>query len=82
MVKISLSRDKIDMVVRLFGALKVESQSLRFIIQEATVSLSTAYKVCWFLSLPRDIVQNKLSKYACEIIFFTNVGEIIYNLNQ
>ncbi|XP_024030403.1 proteasome-associated protein ECM29 homolog [Morus notabilis] len=39
-----LFRDKIDMAVRLFGALKVEPQSFRFIIQEATISLSTAYK--------------------------------------
>ncbi|XP_062082273.1 uncharacterized protein LOC133788708 [Humulus lupulus] len=39
-----LFRDKIDMAVRLFGALKVEAQSLRFIIQEATISLSSTYK--------------------------------------
>ncbi|PON75689.1 Proteasome component Ecm [Parasponia andersonii] len=43
-----LFRDKTDMAVRLFDALKVEAQSLRFIIQEATISLSSAYKVCWF----------------------------------
>ncbi|PON59551.1 Proteasome component Ecm [Trema orientale] len=41
-----LFRDKTDMAVRLFDALKVEAQSLRFIIQEATISLSSAYKVC------------------------------------
>ncbi|XP_028798613.1 proteasome adapter and scaffold protein ECM29 [Neltuma alba] len=39
-----LFREKIDMAVRLFHALKVESQSLRFVIQEATVSLAAAYK--------------------------------------
>ncbi|KAF7815581.1 proteasome-associated protein ECM29-like protein [Senna tora] len=36
--------EKIDMAVRLFHALKVESQSLRFVIQEATISLAAAYK--------------------------------------
>ncbi|MBA0615463.1 hypothetical protein Godav_015598, partial [Gossypium davidsonii] len=35
--------DKIEMATRLFHALKVESQSLRFIIQEATNSLAAAY---------------------------------------
>ncbi|KAL5580309.1 hypothetical protein UlMin_012751 [Ulmus minor] len=39
-----LFREKIDMAVRLFDALKVESESLRFIIQEANISLSSAYK--------------------------------------
>ncbi|XP_060667830.1 uncharacterized protein LOC107410333 isoform X2 [Ziziphus jujuba] len=39
-----LFRDKIDMAVRLFDALKAEAQSLRLIIQEATNSLCTAYK--------------------------------------
>ncbi|KAI4308224.1 hypothetical protein L6164_031321 [Bauhinia variegata] len=39
-----LFRQKIDMAVRLFNALKVESQSLRFVIQEATISLAAAYK--------------------------------------
>nr|KJB35644.1 hypothetical protein B456_006G122400 [Gossypium raimondii] len=38
-----LFRDKIEMATRLFHALKVESQSLRFIIQEATNSLAAAY---------------------------------------
>ncbi|XVF04907.1 hypothetical protein REPUB_Repub05bG0125300 [Reevesia pubescens] len=38
-----LFRDKIDMATRLFDALKVQSQSLRFIIQEATNSLAAAY---------------------------------------
>ncbi|KAF2291948.1 hypothetical protein GH714_042290 [Hevea brasiliensis] len=42
----NLFRDKIDMAVRLFDALKVEAQSLRFIIQEATSSLAVAYKHC------------------------------------
>eukprot|EP00257_Ricinus_communis_P019881 XP_015578984.1 proteasome adapter and scaffold protein ECM29 [Ricinus communis] len=39
-----LFRDKIDMAVRLFDALKFEVQSLRFAIQEATSSLAAAYK--------------------------------------
>ncbi|XP_048499629.1 uncharacterized protein LOC104890118 isoform X2 [Beta vulgaris subsp. vulgaris] len=39
-----LFRDKIDMAVRLFGALKSESQFLRLVIQEAASSLATAYK--------------------------------------
>ncbi|CAB4308925.1 unnamed protein product [Prunus armeniaca] len=39
-----LFRDKIDMAVRLFDALKVETQHFRLSIQEATNSLATAYK--------------------------------------
>lgn len=39
-----LFRDKVDMAVRLFDALKVEDQSLRLTIQEATNSLAIAYK--------------------------------------
>ncbi|KDP43192.1 hypothetical protein JCGZ_22744 [Jatropha curcas] len=39
-----LFREKINMAVRLFDALKVEAQSIRFIIQEATNSLAAAYK--------------------------------------
>ncbi|KAL9404798.1 hypothetical protein Peur_001770 [Populus x canadensis] len=39
-----LFRDKIDMAVCLFDALKTESESLRFVIQEATSSLAAAYK--------------------------------------
>ncbi|CAI0541306.1 unnamed protein product [Linum tenue] len=39
-----LFRDKVDMAVRLFDALKMESQSLRLVIQEATNSLAAAYK--------------------------------------
>ncbi|CAK7330669.1 unnamed protein product [Dovyalis caffra] len=39
-----LFRDKIDMAVRLFDALKAEAESLRFVIQEATSSLAAAYK--------------------------------------
>ncbi|KAJ6299313.1 hypothetical protein OIU76_020311 [Salix suchowensis] len=39
-----LFRDKIDMAVRLFDALKTEAESLRFVIQEATISLAAAYK--------------------------------------
>ncbi|KAG8388927.1 hypothetical protein BUALT_Bualt02G0176200 [Buddleja alternifolia] len=39
-----LFRDKIDVAVRLFDALKVESQNLRLIVQEATNSLAVAYK--------------------------------------
>ncbi|KAK9053492.1 hypothetical protein SSX86_030126 [Deinandra increscens subsp. villosa] len=39
-----LFRDKIDMAVRLFNALKLESPSIRLIVQEATNSLAVAYK--------------------------------------
>lgn len=39
-----LFRDKIDMAVRLFNALKMEDQFLRLTIQEATSSLAIAYK--------------------------------------
>ncbi|CAA6669169.1 unnamed protein product [Spirodela intermedia] len=39
-----LFRDKIDVALRLFNALKLEDQSLRLTIQEATNSLAMAYK--------------------------------------
>ncbi|XP_030455687.1 uncharacterized protein LOC115676805 isoform X2 [Syzygium oleosum] len=39
-----LFRDKVDMAARLFDALKLEAPSLRFTIQEATVSIAAAYK--------------------------------------
>uniref|UniRef100_A0A7N0UGU9 Proteasome-associated protein ECM29 homolog n=1 Tax=Kalanchoe fedtschenkoi TaxID=63787 RepID=A0A7N0UGU9_KALFE len=39
-----LFRDKVDMAVRLFEALKLESPSYRLVIQEATNSLAIAYK--------------------------------------
>ncbi|KAL4027472.1 hypothetical protein IC575_010638 [Cucumis melo] len=39
-----LFRDKIDMAVRLFDALKMEAPSLRFVVQEATNLLVVAYK--------------------------------------
>ncbi|GKC37517.1 proteasome-associated protein ECM29 [Tanacetum coccineum] len=39
-----LFRDKTDMAVRLFNALKLESPSIRLIVQEATNSLAVAYK--------------------------------------
>ncbi|XP_057955900.1 uncharacterized protein LOC131149465 [Malania oleifera] len=39
-----LFRDKIDMAVRLFDALKFEAQFLRLIVQEATNSVAIAYK--------------------------------------
>ncbi|KAI3523966.1 hypothetical protein L1887_02516 [Cichorium endivia] len=39
-----LFRDKIDMAVRLFNALKLESPLIRLIVQEATNSLAVAYK--------------------------------------
>ncbi|XP_059624994.1 uncharacterized protein LOC132268214 [Cornus florida] len=39
-----LFRDKIDMAVRLFNALKLEAQFLRLTIQEATNSLAVAYR--------------------------------------
>ncbi|RDX76074.1 Proteasome-associated protein ECM29-like protein, partial [Mucuna pruriens] len=38
-----LFREKIDMSPRLFHALKDESQPLRFVVQEATISLAEAY---------------------------------------
>ncbi|KAF8017190.1 hypothetical protein BT93_H2397 [Corymbia citriodora subsp. variegata] len=40
-----LFRHEVDMAARLFDALKLEAPSLRFTIQEATVSLAAAYKV-------------------------------------
>ncbi|KAF7850461.1 hypothetical protein BT93_L5473 [Corymbia citriodora subsp. variegata] len=39
-----LFRDEVNMAARLFDALKLEAPSLRFTIQEATVSLAAAYK--------------------------------------
>ncbi|CAK9314252.1 unnamed protein product [Citrullus colocynthis] len=39
-----LFRDKIDMAIRLFDALKLEASSLRFVVQEATNLLAAAYK--------------------------------------
>uniref|UniRef100_A0A2P2M9G4 Proteasome-associated protein ECM29 homolog isoform X1 n=1 Tax=Rhizophora mucronata TaxID=61149 RepID=A0A2P2M9G4_RHIMU len=39
-----LFRDKVDLALRLFGALKEEAQSLRQVILEAASSLATAYK--------------------------------------
>ncbi|KAG5517315.1 hypothetical protein RHGRI_037912 [Rhododendron griersonianum] len=39
-----LFKDKVDMAVRLFDALKSEAQFLRLIIQDATNSLAVAYK--------------------------------------
>ncbi|KAL6564853.1 hypothetical protein OROMI_016303 [Orobanche minor] len=41
-----LFRDKIDVAVRLFDALKLERQHLRLIVQEATNSLAVAYTGC------------------------------------
>lgn len=38
-------REKIDMAVRLFNALKLEDQSIRLTIQESVTSLAIAYKV-------------------------------------
>lgn len=51
--------NKIDMAVRLFDALKVEAQHLRLVIQEATNSLCTAYKVCYIF-----FIQLKLQLYS------------------
>ncbi|KAL3530047.1 hypothetical protein ACH5RR_009369 [Cinchona calisaya] len=39
-----LFRDKMDMAVRLFDALRMEAQILRLVIQDATNSLALAYK--------------------------------------
>lgn len=38
-------REKVDVAVRLFDALKFEAQYLRLIVQEATNSLAVAYMV-------------------------------------
>lgn len=38
-------REKIDMAVRLFNALKLESQFVRLTVQEATNAVAVAYKV-------------------------------------
>ncbi|XP_039131872.1 proteasome adapter and scaffold protein ECM29-like [Dioscorea cayenensis subsp. rotundata] len=40
----NLFREKIDMAVRLFNALKLEDQSIRLTIQESVTSLAIAYK--------------------------------------
>lgn len=45
------------MAARLFHALKAESQSLRFVVQEATISLAAAYKV----HIP--------ARFSCDSIF-------------
>lgn len=42
------AREKIDMVVRLFSALKFEDQFLRLTIQDSITSLAGAYKVLKF----------------------------------
>ena len=51
MLTLTTFRDKIDMAVRLFDALKSESQFLRLVIQEATSSLAIAYKVFFILPI-------------------------------
>lgn len=43
-------RDKIDMAIRIFSALKSEAQFLRPVIQEATISLAFAYKVTQYFN--------------------------------
>ncbi|PRQ32931.1 putative proteasome component Ecm29 [Rosa chinensis] len=67
-----LFRDTTDMAVRLFDALKVETQYFRLSIQEATNSLSTAYKeqsevrfcaIRWATSL--FDLQHCPSRYIC-----------------
>ncbi|KAJ3681025.1 hypothetical protein LUZ60_015514 [Juncus effusus] len=40
----NLFREKVEMAVRIFTALKLEDQSIRVAIQEAATSLATAYK--------------------------------------
>ncbi|OIW02801.1 hypothetical protein TanjilG_29577 [Lupinus angustifolius] len=50
-----LFREKVDMAARLFHALKAESQSLRFVVQEATISLAAAYKGAPF-AVSEDLV--------------------------
>ncbi|KAH9741792.1 ARM repeat superfamily protein [Citrus sinensis] len=55
-----LFRDKIEMAVRLFDALKLEASSLRLVIQEATTSLATAYKdgIADLLILIMQVLEN------------------------
>ncbi|KAL8170504.1 hypothetical protein V2J09_022308 [Rumex salicifolius] len=59
-----LFRDKIDIAVRLFNALKSESQPLRIFVQEAANSLATAYKVA-----PANILKDleKLLLENCQL---------------
>lgn len=42
-------REKTDMAVRLFDALKVEAPSFRMAIQEAIISLASSYKVSYLV---------------------------------
>ncbi|KAL4563423.1 hypothetical protein LXL04_027465 [Taraxacum kok-saghyz] len=67
-----LFRDKVDMVIRLFNALKVESPSIRLIVQEATNSLAVAYR----LSLPNS---NQVALCNC-CFFFLYMHYIVYLL--
>lgn len=56
------------MVVRLFDSMKMESQSIRFTIQEATTSLSAAYKVEQTNNNVLSVLRNFNSKaFAFEI---------------
>lgn len=47
------------MAIRLFDALKLEGQSLRFTVQEATNSLSVAYKVSCLLHLVDNLIAGR-----------------------
>ncbi|KAG4953084.1 hypothetical protein JHK87_038678 [Glycine soja] len=53
-----LFREKIDIAARLFHALKDESQSLRFVVQEATISLASAYKQKQTLTFPSSAINS------------------------
>lgn len=70
-------RDKIDMAGRLFDALKVEDQSLRFTIQEATNSLAIAYKVFQFHNYCAIFMISLLPQsreiLVRELVFITNL---------
>jgi Proteasome stabiliser len=54
-------REKADMAVRLFMALRLENQSLRLAIQEAASSLATAYKVSKLWQLRSFLIAFSLS---------------------
>ncbi|RYR45698.1 hypothetical protein Ahy_A07g031502 isoform B [Arachis hypogaea] len=61
----NLFREKIDMAAHLFHALKAESQSLRHVVQEATISLAAAYKGAP-IAVIRDLETLLLNNYQME----------------
>lgn len=68
-------RDKIDMAIRLFSALKSEAQFLRPVIQEATISLAFAYKVTQYFSVVIRQGVHFLAHRLCWLIG----EELVYN---